>query len=136
MWIGYEWTRSPSLGSIHDTTSPVYPNRPIRPLPKRRIRSRISDDQAKNIIYPTPPNTSSPLFGFPHSGSSPRSDQPVLPQTARATSHATQNNQNWSELASDDELEGERHWSREHAAVTASGKRDRVEMGLLIEQRH
>ena len=57
---GHEWAvaspRSP------DNSSPVYPHRPIRPLPKRRLRSRLSVEEAEGIIFPTLPPS---LFGSP-----------------------------------------------------------------------
>lgn len=41
-----------------DTPSPIYPDRLIRPLPKRTLRSRLSSDAADSILYPpTPPAT-------------------------------------------------------------------------------
>ena len=120
-WAGYEWTRSPSTGNMSDTTSPVYPNRPIRPLPKHRIRSRLSDDQAKTIVYPSPPNASTPLFGFPQSDSSPRSDHHPSAVSAHATGRSRPN-YNWpSEALSDDEIDRERLWSREYPSDPASG---------------
>ncbi|KAH0558827.1 hypothetical protein GP486_004533 [Trichoglossum hirsutum] len=54
-----------------DTTSSVYPNRPIRPLPKRRLRSRLAPDVADSILYPPAPSTSTPLFYFPYSYADP-----------------------------------------------------------------
>ncbi|KAI9852726.1 MAG: hypothetical protein M1838_005921 [Thelocarpon superellum] len=48
-----------------DMMSPLYPDRQIRPLPKRRIRSRLSPDVADTILYPPTPSTSTPLFFFP-----------------------------------------------------------------------
>ena len=41
----------------------MFPNRLIRPLPKRRLKSRISEEQAEAITYPPVPASSSPLFG-------------------------------------------------------------------------
>ncbi|OJJ48367.1 hypothetical protein ASPZODRAFT_150610 [Penicilliopsis zonata CBS 506.65] len=38
-----------------DTPSPVYPDRLIRPLPKRTLRSRLSLDAADSILYPPAP---------------------------------------------------------------------------------
>ncbi|KAL6238064.1 hypothetical protein BDW75DRAFT_46979 [Aspergillus navahoensis] len=38
--------------SAPDTPSPVYPDRLIRPLPKRTLRSRLSSDAADSILYP------------------------------------------------------------------------------------
>lgn len=44
--------------SAPDTPSPVYPDRLIRPLPKRTLRSRLSPEAADSILYPpTPPAT-------------------------------------------------------------------------------
>lgn len=37
------------------TTSSVYPDRPIRPLPKRRLRSRLSPEAANSILFPQSP---------------------------------------------------------------------------------
>lgn len=39
-----------------------YPERPIRPLPKRRLRERLSPDVAESIKYPPAPKTTTPLF--------------------------------------------------------------------------
>lgn len=50
-----------------DTMSPVYPDRPIRPLPKRRLRERLSPDVAESIKYPPAPPTTTPLFYYPYS---------------------------------------------------------------------
>lgn len=44
-----------------------YPDRPIRPLPKRRLRERLSPDVAETIKYPPTPKTSTPLFYHPYS---------------------------------------------------------------------
>ncbi|XMA19083.1 hypothetical protein WAI453_011874 [Rhynchosporium graminicola] len=49
-----------------DPTSP-YPDRPIRPLPKRRLRERLSPDVAETILYPPAPKTITPLFYHPYS---------------------------------------------------------------------
>ena len=35
-----------------DATSSIYPDRPIRPLPKRRLRSRLSPGAVDSILYP------------------------------------------------------------------------------------
>ncbi|KAL2849204.1 hypothetical protein BJY01DRAFT_210862 [Aspergillus pseudoustus] len=46
------------FNSAPDTPSPVYPDRLIRPLPKRPLRSRLSSEAADSILYPpTPPAT-------------------------------------------------------------------------------
>lgn len=44
-----------------ESASP-YPERPIRPLPKRRLRERLSPDVADSIRYPPAPKTTTPLF--------------------------------------------------------------------------
>lgn len=48
-----------------DTVSSLFPDRPIRPLPKRRIRERLSPDVADSIQYPPTPHTTTPLFYYP-----------------------------------------------------------------------
>lgn len=44
----------------------MYPERLIRPLPKRRLRSRLSEEEAKTIEFPPAPPTVSPLFTLPY----------------------------------------------------------------------
>jgi hypothetical protein len=66
-FAGYEWNRSSPLRSSPDTASPMYPDRPIRPLPKRRLRDRMSPEQADDIVYPSHAPSSGPLFSFPYS---------------------------------------------------------------------
>ncbi|KAF2087093.1 hypothetical protein K490DRAFT_73908 [Saccharata proteae CBS 121410] len=66
-WAGYEWRSTSARHSSPDTVSPLYPDRPIRPLPKRRLRNRLSPEQAESITYPQQPVTSPPLFNFPYS---------------------------------------------------------------------
>lgn len=60
----------PSPLELHysDTTSSIYPDRPIRPLPKRRLRSRLSSEVADSILYPPATTFSKPLFQFPYNG--------------------------------------------------------------------
>lgn len=62
----YVWPRRSSLTRSPDTLSPIYPDRPIRPMPKNRLRSKLSPEQAGNIVYPPDPPSSSPLFKFPY----------------------------------------------------------------------
>ncbi|CAI6341090.1 unnamed protein product [Periconia digitata] len=66
---GYEWNRSSPLRSSPDTASPMYPDRPIRPMPKRRLRDRMSPEQAEHIAFPPHPPSSGPLFNFPYASS-------------------------------------------------------------------
>jgi hypothetical protein len=50
-----------------DTASPIYPERSIRPLPKSRLKSRLSPEQASHIVYPPePPPVSPSVVSFSH----------------------------------------------------------------------
>ncbi|KAI8632882.1 hypothetical protein F5Y19DRAFT_419332 [Xylariaceae sp. FL1651] len=49
-----------------ESTSSLFPDRPIRPLPKRRLRERLSPGVADSIKYPPAPQTSTPLFVYPY----------------------------------------------------------------------
>lgn len=49
--------------SAPDTPSPVYPDRLIRPLPKRTLRSRLSSDTADSIFYPPAPPATHLFYG-------------------------------------------------------------------------
>ncbi|KAE8377222.1 hypothetical protein BDV26DRAFT_218919 [Aspergillus bertholletiae] len=46
-----------------DTPSPVYPDRLIRPLPKRTLRSRLSSEAAESILYPPAPAATQLFYG-------------------------------------------------------------------------
>lgn len=48
-----------------DTMSSLYPDRPIRPLPKRRLRERLSPEAVESIQYPPIPQLNQPLFSYP-----------------------------------------------------------------------
>ncbi|MCJ1383916.1 hypothetical protein MMC17_007030 [Xylographa soralifera] len=54
---------SPTTNSS-DTTSPIYPERPIRPLPKRPLKSRLSPEVADSIRYPPAPPSSSLFYPY------------------------------------------------------------------------
>ncbi|KAF4917669.1 hypothetical protein CGCVW01_v009637 [Colletotrichum viniferum] len=56
-----------------ESVSSLFPQRPIRPLPKRRLRERLSPDVADSIEYPPANQNSSPLFYYP---SIPRDEVP------------------------------------------------------------
>lgn len=49
-----------------ESSSSVFPDRPIRPLPKRRLRERLSPGVADSIQYPPAPQTTAPLFVYPY----------------------------------------------------------------------
>ena len=48
-----------------DTVSSLFPDRPIRPLPKRRLRERLSPEVASAIKYPPSAQDTTPLFYYP-----------------------------------------------------------------------
>lgn len=48
-----------------DTVSALFPDRPIRPLPKRRLREKLSPEAAETIRYPPSAHKSVPLFQYP-----------------------------------------------------------------------
>ncbi|KAK4124907.1 hypothetical protein N657DRAFT_632845 [Parathielavia appendiculata] len=50
----------------NDTPSSLFPNRPIRPLPRRRLKERLSPEVADSIQYPPLPQTSTSLFSYPY----------------------------------------------------------------------
>lgn len=54
--------------SAVDTPSPVYPDRLIRPLPKRTLRSRLSSDAADSIFYPPAPPATQLFYGTCENG--------------------------------------------------------------------
>ncbi|KAF1848644.1 uncharacterized protein K460DRAFT_276942 [Cucurbitaria berberidis CBS 394.84] len=68
-YAGYEWNRCSPLRSSPDTSSSMYPDRPIRPLPRRSLRARLSPEQAETIVFPHNPPSSGPLFNFPYTAS-------------------------------------------------------------------
>uniref|UniRef100_A0A093UMV1 Protein IBD2 n=1 Tax=Talaromyces marneffei PM1 TaxID=1077442 RepID=A0A093UMV1_TALMA len=59
--------RSLALGGTYsatpDTPSPIYPDRLIRPLPKRPLRSRLSPEAAESILFPPAPPVSQLFYG-------------------------------------------------------------------------
>jgi len=74
LWLGLKLTRRPSQQADHqetstmsaDTASSLFPDRPIRPLPKRRLRERLSPQVADSIQYPPAPQALTPLFSYPY----------------------------------------------------------------------
>ncbi|KAJ5947377.1 hypothetical protein N7466_000392 [Penicillium verhagenii] len=56
-------TLNGTFNSAPDTPSVVYPDRLIRPLPKRTLRSRLSIDAADTIHYPPTPPASQIFYG-------------------------------------------------------------------------
>lgn len=83
--VGSTYPPAPSTGLMTDTTSPIYPGRPIRPRPKKSLRSRLSPEQADSILYPPAPPAPKPLL-FPFNESSPYTNGQTenLPPNGRA----------------------------------------------------
>ncbi|KAF1941375.1 hypothetical protein EJ02DRAFT_204314 [Clathrospora elynae] len=100
---GYEWNRSSPLRSSPDTSSSMYPDRPIRPLPARSLRARLSPEQAETIVYPHSPPPAGPLFNFPYSASDRRPHR-----TGENDHHACHCGHTHSEVESEED-EDERH---------------------------
>ncbi|KAI4684124.1 hypothetical protein J4E81_009288 [Alternaria sp. BMP 2799] len=82
-FAGYEWNRSSPLRSSPDTSSSMYPDRPIRPLPARSLRARLSPEQAETIVYPHNPPSTGPLFNYPPY----TADERVRPHRTGANDH-------------------------------------------------
>ena len=70
------YSPAPSAGLLSEHTSPVYPDRPIRPLPKKPLRSRLPPEVADSILYPPAPPTSRPLFYLPQNNPTHYADGP------------------------------------------------------------
>lgn len=62
----FQYALGYSSGSPRDISPEVLSDRPIRPLPKRRLRERLSPDVAESIKYPPAPKTTTPLFYYPY----------------------------------------------------------------------
>lgn len=61
---GFSRSSSLSANRSSDTASPIYPERAIRPLPKNRLKSKLSPQQASSIIYPPDPPPISPALNL------------------------------------------------------------------------
>ncbi|KAF5019698.1 hypothetical protein F66182_8295 [Fusarium sp. NRRL 66182] len=73
-----------------DTVSSLFPDRPIRPLPKRRLREKLSPEVADAIKYPPSTHEITPLFYYPpytlkDEGSPPRPVSASPSQPGRRT---------------------------------------------------
>ncbi|RAO68857.1 uncharacterized protein BHQ10_004869 [Talaromyces amestolkiae] len=70
-------TLSGTYSATPDTPSPIYPDRLIRPLPKRPLRSRLSSEAAESILFPPAPPVSQ-LFHGSYSDHHERQDSKYL----------------------------------------------------------
>jgi hypothetical protein len=75
---------------LPDTSSSLFPERPIRPLPKRRLREKLSPEVADTIKYPSSTHETTPLFYYPpytlkDEGSPPRIGSTSQSQQSRRT---------------------------------------------------
>ena len=87
----------PSPLELHysDTTSSIYPDRPIRPLPKRRLRSRLSSEAADSILYPPATTFSKPVFQFPYNGpTDPPNRSPARAQSSEMEANLVREQRN------------------------------------------
>lgn len=73
-----------------ETASPVYPDRLIHPLPKRRLRERLSSDAADSIQYPPDQTPGAPLFYYPYSlkQDAALAERPIFVGQAKASTPA------------------------------------------------
>ncbi len=78
-WCCADQSYSPPFAAGHfsETTSPIYPDRPIRPLPKRRLRSRLSPELAESILSQSASIASKPLFCLPYGDTTTYPDRSV-----------------------------------------------------------
>ncbi|KAF2714401.1 hypothetical protein K504DRAFT_366907 [Pleomassaria siparia CBS 279.74] len=86
----------------------LYPDRPIAPLPKRRLRARLSPEQADAIVYPPAPASTGPLFRFPYSPEDQRGGRSVSRYRGDTDHHHCHCGHNHSEVESEDDIEDER----------------------------
>ena len=110
-----------------DTAQDHFSGRPIRPLPKRRLRERLSPEAADAIVYPPSAPAMSPVFFYPYN--SPTEDEKAQRQhtTDRARPEEIEHNyisrRNAKEADSDEdytELAYRSRYSRRHSPYPSS----------------
>lgn len=143
----------PSQTMSPDTVSSLFPDRPIRPLPKRRLRERLSPEVADSISYPPSAQSSLPLFHYPpyilKGGSSPFTIDvsiPIRSTSVEATGRSNALQRNGT--ISDDEKEKYRQHrsmlvTRSRPEILSRGSRESVQQELsrriesqVVQQRH
>jgi len=85
-----------------DTAPALFADRPIRPLPKRRLRERLSPEVAESIQYPPAPRIVPPLFQYPYTL---RDDEADLTSAIRNSENGSRAGK--SETGADDEASRE-----------------------------
>ncbi|KAJ5397550.1 hypothetical protein N7509_005663 [Penicillium cosmopolitanum] len=81
-------TLNGTFNSAPDTPSAVYPDRLIRPLPRKTLRSRLSIDAADTILYPPTPPASQIFYGVPGDSEEAVNDAKVyVQQTIESDRH-------------------------------------------------
>lgn len=70
-----------------DAVSLLFPDRPIRPLPKRRLRERLSPEVANSIKYPSNIHDHIPLFYYPSYTTRNDNGIPALTSISPTTQH-------------------------------------------------
>ncbi|EGR46697.1 uncharacterized protein TRIREDRAFT_50536, partial [Trichoderma reesei QM6a] len=70
-----------------DAVSLLFPDRPIRPLPKRRLRERLPPEVANSIKYPSYIHDHIPLFYYPSYTTKDDNGAPPPTSTASAMPH-------------------------------------------------
>ncbi|OJJ41645.1 hypothetical protein ASPWEDRAFT_278501 [Aspergillus wentii DTO 134E9] len=105
-------TLNGTYNSAPDTPSPVYPDRLIRPLPKRTLRSRLSSDAAESIFYPPSPAATQLFYGSCVDNGEVVNDSKVYVQ------------QNLDTESHDETLERDPHHSYDNEVEYESGDED------------
>lgn len=114
-----------------DTTSSLYPQRPIRPLPKRKLRERLAPGVAESIQYPPTPQTGTTLFQYPY----PLRDDDALTgsfaqdRAPQAERHSSRRND--GTRGSDGENAPNRQSAQNRAAVDSAGRPARASLRPL-----
>lgn len=74
----YHRSHSLSPGRFPDTASTIYPDRAIRPLPRSRLRAKLSPEQVSSLVFPPSPPPISPTLSFGAQETGTPAQQPRL----------------------------------------------------------
>ncbi|OBT65397.1 hypothetical protein VE03_06032 [Pseudogymnoascus sp. 23342-1-I1] len=90
-----------------DAMAAAYPDRPIRPMPKRRLRERLSPNVADAIVYPPTAPAIAPLFHYPYHAPTEEERSPKPYPVSRTREDDVEHNyisrRNLKEVDSDEE---------------------------------